>query len=1049
MTLGKEQPETENDQSVRGNDPTWARSAPIRDVCFPSNLAMTPLADFRFPLRAAAVLLLPIILTSCGGGGDGIAPPPAVTAVSVSPGAVPLQGVGASVTVTAALTPSTATGTITWKTNDAAIATVSGSGASATVTAVGGGTTTVTATVGSVSGSASITVTPVVRAIAVAPAAANLTVGGSTQITATLTADAGASQALQWTSSAPTIATVDGTGTITGVAPGNATITVTSTVTPSVTASVEVAVSYPTVTSVTIAPGAPTVLLGATRQLTATVNAGGGVSTAVTWSSSATSVATVSSTGLVTAIAVGTTTISATSVANPTVSGTTVVTVSAPTVRGITLTPTTAGVTQGATRQLTAVVDADAGADAALTWTSSNPTVAQVSGTGLVTAVTPGTATVRATSVLVPAVFASSAITVTEPPPLTNWVAQPSVPPASLLNYYMTGTYSLTGGTAWGVQILNGNDRRMLRYDGAQWITTDDAPFPQVYSIGGFGDQAWIGSTTGRLARLSINAGGAQSWIAMNSPTTAAIRHIIGTSASTAVAGTYFRVLTLTNGVWSLVPTGGAWVIADIAATANDNIVAVLYAAVDGSRVKRWNGTTWMTVTDAPIGGELSAVRFRGTDLVVSNSLNQSAIYDGTNWSLLTVPASRTGTVGEFIGSIMNCNGQVYGSTYVGGRVFRLSGTSWTTIGDYGASVVGSSNSDLNCGADNVLRATGATGGIGRYTGSGWVWEIGSPSIERIVMVRPDLAWAAGGYGMVRKWDGTRWTTEFSDATAGSTDAAVMKGLSVAVDGTVMATRSIDPVQSGAIYRRQSNGTWITDNVSGYCEAVWASSSTHALAVGAGCGLRWNGTAWSSVTGLPTTSHAIDGSSPTNAIAVGQNGSQSASSRWDGTTWTPLTTPHVGALRAVRVASATAAYALGDLGVLRWDGTQWNTVSLPIELSGILPFRDISVNGPAEVYVLTSGAALWRYNGSTWTFQAQVSGAQGDAFQDGPRSLATLPGYGMIGTGAGTVLHASSIGAVRGGIAIEGLRLAPPPTAVDAGEAGRGAARRMGGPPNR
>lgn len=984
---------------------------------------MTSFLRLRTMQRAGVLLLLLSTMSACGGGGDGPAAPTTVTAVAVTPGSLALQGLGSSGTVAASLTPSAATGSVSWRTADPSIATVVGSGNSATVTAVAGGTTTVIATVGTISGNATVTVTPLVRAITASPTAV-LSVGGSTRITPTITADAGASQSVQWTTSAATIATVDATGNITGVAPGNATITVASTVAPAVLATIAVTVNFPVVTSVTVTPASPVLLPAATRQMTATVAAGAGVSTAVTWTSSAPAVATVSATGVVTALTLGTTTIRATSVANTTVSGTTVVTVASPTVRAVTLSPTTTTVAQGNTRTITATVDADAGANSALTWTSSSAGVATVSATGVITGVTPGSATITATSVLVPAVTATVTVTVTQPAPLLSWTAQPSTPPASLLNYYVYGSYSLADGTAWAVQWLQVGDRRFMRYDGTTWHSTDIGPFERLYSIGGFGNTAWVGSVTGRLAQLSVSGSGEQTWTPMTSPTSATIVRILGLSATTALATTYTRVLALNNGVWSLMAAPGID-ISDIAASASNNIVVSGPDAVAGSRVRRWNGTSWLVVEDPPITGYLTAIKFRGTDVVVASHTGQSAIYDGSTWTTATVPPTRAGALTEFIGSMRNCNGQLYASTYNGGRVFRLNGSTWNVVADHGAAIAGSSNGEVSCGADNVLRSTGGWGSIGRYTGTSWVNEVTSARISRIVIVRPDLAWASGGQGRIMRWDGARWTLQFSDATAGSSDDNELQGLSVAPDGTVMAARGDSAGQSGALYRRNTNGTWTTDVTSGYCNDVFAASATFALAVGKGCSLRWNGTAWTTVSGAPPTPMSIAGTSATNAIAVGLNDAFSASALWNGTTWTTLTTPHVGALRQIRMTAPNVAYALGDQGIIKWNGTAWSQMSLPIDLSSVFPLRAISVNSENEVYVITSGAVLWRYNGAAWENLLTVNAALGDASQYGPRSLATIPGYGVIGTGSGFLLHASTAGAVRAGISIPGLRAEP------------------------
>ena len=148
------------------------------------------------------------------------------------------------------------------------------------------------------------------------------------------------------------------------------------------------------VVTVTVSPGTATLnSIGATTQLSASSSSG---ATTFTWNSSTASVATVSSTGLVTAMANGTTTITA-SVGSATSSGATVTVVQ--TVASIGLTPATGTLTAGQTLQLTATVE-DAGGTAvtpALSWTSSDESIATVSSEGLVTGVDDGSTVISAT----------------------------------------------------------------------------------------------------------------------------------------------------------------------------------------------------------------------------------------------------------------------------------------------------------------------------------------------------------------------------------------------------------------------------------------------------------------------------------------------------------------------------------------------------------------------------------------------------------------------------------------------------------------------------
>ncbi|WP_259536555.1 Ig-like domain-containing protein [Pseudomonas sp. HD6515] len=81
-------------------------------------------------------------------------------------------------------------------------------------------------------------------------------------------------------------------------------------------------------------------------------------------------------------------------------------------VTSIAVTPATASVAVGATRQLTASA-LPSGAAQSVTWSSSAPSIATVNSSGLVTAVAVGSAVITATSVSDPTKTATSAITVT------------------------------------------------------------------------------------------------------------------------------------------------------------------------------------------------------------------------------------------------------------------------------------------------------------------------------------------------------------------------------------------------------------------------------------------------------------------------------------------------------------------------------------------------------------------------------------------------------------------------------------------------------------
>ncbi len=118
---------------------------------------------------------------------------------------------------------------VTWASTNPGVAAVNSSGL---VSGVAAGAATVTAACEGQSGTAAITVTVVpVASVAVSPASASVTVGQTAQLAAT-PQDANGNpltgRVVTWRSSATGVATVNGSGLVTGVAAGSATITATS-----------------------------------------------------------------------------------------------------------------------------------------------------------------------------------------------------------------------------------------------------------------------------------------------------------------------------------------------------------------------------------------------------------------------------------------------------------------------------------------------------------------------------------------------------------------------------------------------------------------------------------------------------------------------------------------------------------------------------------------------------------------------------------------------------------------------------------------------------
>lgn len=201
----------------------------------------------------------------------------------------------------------------------------------------------------------------------------------------------GTGSTVEWESSNPSVASVDQNGKVTAVSAGNATITATA---GGKSASCEVTVNVP-LKGITITGNQTSIRKGTTTQLNVSFDPEDTTdSKAVIWSSDDPGTATVDQNGLVTAIADGTTTIRARA---GNVEGTYPITVEEVPLQSINIKNETT-IHRGETETLqVAYVPENTTDDRTVIWSTSDPTVAVVDGSGTVSAVEKGQAVITAT----------------------------------------------------------------------------------------------------------------------------------------------------------------------------------------------------------------------------------------------------------------------------------------------------------------------------------------------------------------------------------------------------------------------------------------------------------------------------------------------------------------------------------------------------------------------------------------------------------------------------------------------------------------------------
>lgn len=174
---------------------------------------------------------------------------------------------------------------------------------------------------------------------------------------------------------------------------------------------------------------------------------------------------------------------------------------------------------------------------------------------------------------------------------------------------------------------------------------------------------------------------------------------------------------------------------------------------------------------------------------------------------------------------------------------------------------------------------------------------------------------------------------------------------------------------------------------------VWGSSASNVFAVGdSGVVLRFNGTSWTRMTtGTTAQLNDVWGSGASDVYAVTATGRLM---RFNGTSWSFVSGVQApGALRAVWGSASNNVYAVGDGGIMyRYNGSSWSRIRLPT--------REVLYavwgSGASNVYAAGGGGALYRYTGTAWVPEKAHNG----------NSLI----QGFWGTSTGTDLFAAGAG---------------------------------------
>lgn len=342
-----------------------------------------------------------------------------------------------------------------------------------------------------------------------------------------------------------------------------------------------------TVASVSVALGSPQLVVGGNTIATAETRSSTGASLTgrtVSWSSSNAAVASVSSTGAITALTPGTTTIVATSEGQ---SGSAVLTVLPVPVAVVTVALAQTSITVGSTTMATVTLRTASNeviTGRAITWTSSNSAVATVNASGNITALTPGTTTITATS------EGQSGATVLTVTPV----------PIASVSVNLAASSVIVGSTTMATATLRSASNEVLTGRTVTWTTSN----PAIATVNASGNITTLSLGTVIIAASSEGQSGSASLTVTQAPvanvtvTLAQPTIIVGasTNATATLRGPENEALTGRSVSWSTSNPA-------VASVSNAGLVTALStgtASITATSEGR-SGSATLTVAAAPV----------------------------------------------------------------------------------------------------------------------------------------------------------------------------------------------------------------------------------------------------------------------------------------------------------------------------------------------------------------------------------------------------------------------------------------------------------------
>jgi uncharacterized protein YjdB len=658
-----------------------------------------------------------------------------------------------------------------------------------------------------------------------------------------------------------------------------------------------------------------------------------------------------------------------------------------PTVNSVSITPAAATIRAGEQQPLSAVVDAINGAGTGVSWTSETPAVASVTASGVVTGVTPGNATIRATATADTRVSATATITVQSargitisPAAVSLGAGQTQPLQASVVldpgqattvtwrsaaaNIASVSATGVVTGVALGITTITAIATADSTLRTA--VTVSVVPSVRAVAVTPTTASLFITATQQLTATVTADAGGVQtvSWRSSN-PETATVS-ATGLVTAIALGTTTITVLSTADTTRrattaiTVSPRPITVAITQRNVGLNPGTSTTLTAGV-GADPGVGTGVNWTSsvpaVATVSAQGVVGAVSL-GTTLITATSTTDASRRDtvtirvvprlAASWSTTRLG----GALRDDIVSIAAFSATNAFAVDEEGDIYRWNGTVWSP------SLSGANNylAIHGSSATNII-AVGTGGVISRWNGTSWnTMTSGTTRTLNAVWVEDNsTAWAVGGNGTILQLATDTWTTALSNST--QTLNGVWSG-----DNVVYAVGARSEVL------RRTAGVWtrVTVPSAELLYGVHGNSATDVVVVGAnGTLIRWNGTTWSvlGVGGFSGDLYQIIGSTANagRRYFVGEGGL----GQLDAVSATVVSTPYAPQLYGVSLDAAGALWTSGARGIVMRSadgaGSPYTTINLSPDL------LDVWTTASNNAFAVGEFGSIYRWNGSTWT----------------------------------------------------------------------------------